>query len=154
MPDPDTLEDIKAAQEELIEAQRRLERGFGLISDALGLIIADTIEPMAGSNRPLWARQSLAKAACEVSGETYAAEPARRSEFRRFHNGLRILMNIDARDFPGPADEWPRFRKEPWLYFITCEEPVARSLWAIIQRRHPQVTETVVGIAKRAETQS
>jgi hypothetical protein len=57
------------------------------------------------------------------------------SEFRRFHNGLRILMNIDFADFPGPHADWPIFLDHPWRYFISCPDPIARALWAVIQRR-------------------
>ncbi len=59
-----------------------------------------------------------------------------RSAFRRFHNGLRILMNIDSHAFPGPSEEWPAFRDNPWRYFITCDDTIAHALWTIIERRN------------------
>jgi hypothetical protein len=58
------------------------------------------------------------------------------SEFYRFHNGLRILLNIDSGEFPGPDVDWNRFRDSPWRYFISCNEEIARALWAIIERRN------------------
>jgi hypothetical protein len=58
------------------------------------------------------------------------------AEFRRFHNGLRVLLNIDQSEFPGPAEDWPSFRDGPHRYFITCPDEVALALWRIIERRN------------------
>ncbi len=64
-----------------------------------------------------------------------------RSEFYRFHNGLRILLNIDATEFPGPVEEWPAFRDNPWRYFISCADHTANGLWDIIRRRNDRLLE-------------
>jgi hypothetical protein len=58
----------------------------------------------------------------------------------RFHNGLRILLNIDAAEFPGPAEDWPRFRDQPHQYFIECDDATAGALWGIITRRTPRLS--------------
>jgi hypothetical protein len=58
------------------------------------------------------------------------------TEFRRFHNGLRVLLNIDKSEFPGPDKDWPSFRGSPHRYFITCPDEVALALWRIIERRN------------------
>jgi hypothetical protein len=67
------------------------------------------------------------------------------SEFGKFHNGLRVLLNIDAVEFPGPAEDWPEFRDNPWRYFIRAEDEVARALWKIIQRRNERALARVIG---------
>lgn len=54
---------------------------------------------------------------------------------REFSNGLRILINIDLSEFPGPHTDWEDFRDNPWRYFITCPDYVCDRLWAIIQQR-------------------
>jgi hypothetical protein len=61
----------------------------------------------------------------------------------RFHNALRILLNIDASDFPGPVEDWPRFRDQPHRYFIECDDGVAAALWEIIERRQNPPTARV-----------
>ncbi len=67
-----------------------------------------------------------------------------RSEFFRFHNGLRVLLNIDASEFPGPAEDWPTFRDNPWRYFIGCNDETARALWEIIERRNADAVTRLV----------
>lgn len=63
------------------------------------------------------------------------------SEFFRFHNGLRILLNIDAAEFPGPTEDWSRFRDSPHRYFIECSDDVAAGLWQIIAKRTQKVRD-------------
>ncbi len=58
------------------------------------------------------------------------------SESYRFHNGMRVLLNIDAAEFPGPVEDWASFRDNPWRYFIGCNDHVAHALWEIIKRRN------------------
>lgn len=62
---------------------------------------------------------------------------AARAEFtlRRFHNGLRILMEIDKPEFiaaGGGELEWPAFRDDPHRGFIGVRDDVAAKLWKII----------------------
>jgi hypothetical protein len=64
-----------------------------------------------------------------------------RSEFRRFHNALRVLLNIDSGEFPGPDADWVRFRDSPWRYFISCDDHIARALWEIIHKRNARYYE-------------
>ena len=48
-------------------------------------------------------------------------------DFRRFHNLLRVLLNIDYFDMEEivPEKEWPSFRKNPWRWMI--EAPTEQS---------------------------
>ncbi len=64
-----------------------------------------------------------------------------RSEFFRFHNGMRILLNIDASEFPGPEEDWPEFRDNPHRYFITCGDETASALWVLIEKRNQRVVD-------------
>ena len=62
-----------------------------------------------------------------------------RSGFAQFHNGLRVLLNIDAAEFPGPETDWPRFRDNPWRYFISADDDTAWRLWMIVETRNHQM---------------
>jgi len=64
-----------------------------------------------------------------------------------FHNGMRILMNIDKYEFVDalkgarrepwdmPDRHWPRFRTEPWVWFIQASDADADAVWAIVEKR-------------------
>lgn len=61
---------------------------------------------------------------------------------RRFHNALRILMNIDVDQFVaagGSIVEWTDFRDNPHLYFVRASDAVAEALWRIAEARQPVV---------------
>lgn len=73
--------------------------------------------------------------------------------FDKFHNALRILMNIDKAQFMETLDpqdmevfsaEQPDWAKEQWCvfannphrYFIQCCDSQAKALWKIIEERN------------------
>ena len=57
-------------------------------------------------------------------------------------NMIRILWNIDKGDLdavldtPMPDEKWERFRDKPALFFITCDDTMARAIWAVVETRH------------------
>ncbi len=58
--------------------------------------------------------------------------------FDQFHNGLRVLINIDRPDFVangGTDADWPRFQNNPWDWFIRAPTVKASKLWAYMQTR-------------------
>jgi len=66
------------------------------------------------------------------------------TEFRRFHNGIRILVNLGMRDLEqagvidvGDYDDWGRFLKNQHLYFVSISEARAEKLWALIEAKQP-----------------
>jgi hypothetical protein len=73
------------------------------------------------------------------------------TEMRRFHNFLRILLNIDADEFiqavygrdtapPHDSDEWmewEKFHKRPHFWFIAAPTEKAEKVWALVERRQP-----------------
>jgi hypothetical protein len=66
------------------------------------------------------------------------------TEFRRFHNGLRILINLGMRDLEQAGvieecdwEDWTRFQKNPHLYFVQISEARAEKLWALIEKHQP-----------------
>lgn len=65
------------------------------------------------------------------------------TEFRRFHNALRILANLDADELiaGGVIDEptgFRRFEDDPYRWFIRADDARAAALWALIQSRQPE----------------
>jgi hypothetical protein len=66
------------------------------------------------------------------------------TEFRRFHNAIRILINLGMRDMEqagvidvGDYEDWTRFLKNPHLYFVQISEARAERLWALIEKHQP-----------------
>lgn len=62
---------------------------------------------------------------------------------RQFHNGLRILLNIDCHELvaagvirPGDDGAWIKFREDPFRWMIRAPDPAAEALWAIIESRN------------------
>lgn len=60
--------------------------------------------------------------------------------FDEFHNGLRILLNIDKRCFDAAVGEaesyrWEVFVRDPWRWFIAAPTPVAKKVWEIVESR-------------------
>jgi hypothetical protein len=61
-----------------------------------------------------------------------------------FHNGLRILTNIDFHDMvtggvliddaDGDA-EWEKFRDNPWEWMIRADDDEAQKLWMLMVKR-------------------
>jgi hypothetical protein len=66
---------------------------------------------------------------------------------REFHNGLRILLNIDSPEFYAAidpeqkqprgllVDEWLKFSNDPYKWFIRAGDAQVDGLWTIIERR-------------------
>ena len=59
-----------------------------------------------------------------------------------FHNGLRILLNIDLHELVDAdvieatdCDAWVHFRTDPFRWFITAPDAVADRLWALMKKR-------------------
>lgn len=61
-----------------------------------------------------------------------------------FHNGLRILTNIDFTDLvkagvlPDDADgdaEWEEFRFNPWKWMIQADDDQCQKLWGLMVKR-------------------
>jgi len=62
-----------------------------------------------------------------------------------FHNGLRILLNLDFRDLvqarvflPDDNEAWQRFQRDPFRFFIRADEEVVDRIWDLIQSRQPE----------------
>lgn len=57
---------------------------------------------------------------------------------RDFHNGIRVLFNIDAHDFTEAGLEmrhWPTFRDDPVGFFLRADDETADKLFAIVEKR-------------------
>ena len=66
---------------------------------------------------------------------------------REFHNGLRVLLNIDAYEFmpavyPQGTDDqgaafadWEAFRDNPHRWFIQAPDAKAQAIWKIVEGR-------------------
>lgn len=62
---------------------------------------------------------------------------------RQFHNGLRILLNIDCHELvaagiiqAGDESAWGEFRNDPFRWMIRAPDPAAEKLWTIIESRN------------------
>jgi hypothetical protein len=62
--------------------------------------------------------------------------------FDEFHNGIRILLNLDMSHLvvggviaPDDHTAWAEFRSNPHLYFIRSGDERAGRLWALMQQR-------------------
>jgi hypothetical protein len=65
-----------------------------------------------------------------------------RMSMDEFHNGLRILLSLDFSDlvkagvfYDWQTDEWDKFQRDPFRFFIRTDEETADALWAAIQAR-------------------
>lgn len=63
-------------------------------------------------------------------------------EFREFHNGLRILINIDRDELvdAGVLDRndfhgWLKFGADPFRWFVKASDEQAGKLWALMKKR-------------------
>lgn len=60
-------------------------------------------------------------------------------KLREFHNGIRVLFNIDAHEFSEAGGEmryWPQFRDDPVRFFLRADDETAGGLFAIVERRN------------------
>ncbi|BCP53831.1 hypothetical protein K32_24480 [Kaistia sp. 32K] len=60
----------------------------------------------------------------------------------QFHNGLRILLNLDLHDLvafgvidTGDLNAWRAFQASPWAWMIRAEDRRCRNLWTLMQTR-------------------
>jgi len=65
------------------------------------------------------------------------------TEFRRFHNALRILIHFNFDDLraAGVLDDLTEFRRfddDPYRFFVRAEDARAAALWALIQSCQPE----------------
>ena len=62
-------------------------------------------------------------------------------DLREFHNLLRVMRNIDQHEVPFlTAEEWVRFRDNPYNFFIRCDDATCYALWTVmIGRVTPRV---------------
>lgn len=61
---------------------------------------------------------------------------------REFHNGLRILLNIDMHELveaevikETDLNDWYMFRADPFRWFIKAPDAVADKLWGVMGKR-------------------
>lgn len=64
---------------------------------------------------------------------------------REFHNGLRVLLNIDRHELESAGiiktndhNAWGEFRRDPFRWFIRADDERAKKLWALMERRMKQ----------------
>lgn len=62
--------------------------------------------------------------------------------FAEFHNGLRILLNIDRDELEAAGvirhrdhNQWGTLHRDPFRFFIRADDETAAKLWALIQER-------------------
>ncbi len=62
--------------------------------------------------------------------------------FAEFHNGLRILLNIDRDELEaagviqhGDRRAWGEFRTDPFRWFIRASDERADKLWTLMKER-------------------
>jgi len=61
--------------------------------------------------------------------------------FNEFHNGLRVLLNIDRDEFEALVDgdltaDYRRFSNNPYGWFIRVPDKHAMAIYAEIERRN------------------
>lgn len=61
---------------------------------------------------------------------------------REFHNGLRILLNIDRHELvdggviqDGDDNAWSEFQRDPFRWMIRASDQVAGRLWKLMESR-------------------
>lgn len=58
--------------------------------------------------------------------------------FARFHNALRILLNLEREDTGLSSQEWYKFQADPFRYFILADDDVSDRLWRAIEAKQPR----------------
>lgn len=63
-------------------------------------------------------------------------------KFAEFHNGLRVLLNVDLPELEragiirhGDHNAWGEFRRDPFRWFIRADDEKAKKLWALVKDR-------------------
>ncbi|MBI1182614.1 MAG: hypothetical protein GC201_18905 [Alphaproteobacteria bacterium] len=67
------------------------------------------------------------------------------TDFGRFHNALRIMINLDRHELVaagilkhGDHNAWGTFHRDPYRWFIRAPDAQARKLWGLIESRQPE----------------
>ena len=55
-----------------------------------------------------------------------------------FHNGIRVLHNIDSADLGDPP-WWEKFRDDPVDFFIRCDDERCELIWQAMLKRGVRV---------------
>lgn len=58
---------------------------------------------------------------------------------REFHNGIRVLFNIDMDEATAAGVEphqWPMFRDDPVRFFLRADDETAEKLFAVVEKRN------------------
>ena len=56
----------------------------------------------------------------------------------RFHNRLRILLNIEPHEFAAAGltpNQWHSFDYDPFRFFIRASDATAAAIWSIVEKR-------------------
>lgn len=63
-------------------------------------------------------------------------------KFAEFHNGLRVLLNVDQHELvqagilrSNDINGWGEFRRDPFRWFIRADDEKAKKLWALVKDR-------------------
>lgn len=91
---------------------------------------------------------ACADLAAENDGDWSAPEPTPDWTLRRFHNALRVLLNIDMAEFieavfekdygefgDEEKDVWKAFKTNRHMWFIRAPDAYADKLWTYMQTR-------------------
>jgi hypothetical protein len=72
------------------------------------------------------------------------------TDLHRFHNALRIMLNLDLADLEARGirmtpREWSAFQADPFRFFIRADDPKAELLWRLIESRQPKAAPRLFG---------
>ena len=56
-------------------------------------------------------------------------------DFDRFHNALRIMLNLDEHELELSRPDWLLYMKDPFRWFVRAPTPEAERIWALIEAR-------------------
>lgn len=81
------------------------------------------------------------------------------TEFDRFHNAMRILLNIDKPCFDAAVGEaetwrWTAFVHDPLRWFIEAPTGIAKKVWEIVEARQPGRYTANIPASLRADINS
>lgn len=61
---------------------------------------------------------------------------------REFHNGLRVLLNLDRDELikggvlkPNDHNGWGEFRRDPYRWFVRAPDAEADKIWKLVEKR-------------------
>lgn len=71
-----------------------------------------------------------------------ALVPREPMTLEEFHNGLRILLNLERHVLvdagvlrPSDVNAWGTFVRDPFRFFIRADDRTAEKLWALMKKR-------------------